>query len=175
MEMVVSSEFQVEGWLRNLRDGAGAGNTGLGQFTMSSNDGDTSGIKSGHGIQGRSGDGTGMGHGKSADGGKNRNASGDLTSSSQVSRAGSSKGSGSCRGSLAMSDHGKNVRKGIGYMRAVSPTSSEWGDPHHGRSFTSSTATSRTGSTSNLLRDLEREKDEEPTSKSLPAILKSVD
>lgn len=157
-------------------DGIGTGGIGrssLGQSGMTSNGGDASGIKSGLGTQGGSGDGTGIGHGKLAEGGKNRNASGDLTSSSQVSRAGSSK-SGSRRGSLAMSDHGKSVRKGVGYMRAVSPTSSEWGDPHHGRSFISSTATSRTGSTSNLLRDLEREKDDEPTSKSLPAIVPQI-
>ena len=157
-------------------DGLGAGGIGrssLGQSGTTSNGGDPSGIKSGLETQGGSGDGTGIGHGKLAEGGKNRNASGDLTSSSQVSRAGSSK-SGSRRGSLAMSDHGKSVRKGVGYMRAVSPTSSEWGDPHHGRSFISSTATSRTGSTSNLLRDLEREKDDEPTSKSLPAIVPQI-
>ena len=153
-------------------DGIGAGGIGrssLGQSGTTSN----GGIKSGLGTLGGSGDGTGIGHGKLAEGGKNRNASGDLTSSSQVSRAGSSK-SGSRRGSLAMSDHGKSVRKSVGYMRAVSPTSSEWGDPHHGRSFISSTATSRTGSTSNLLRDLEREKDDEPTSKSLPAIVPQI-
>ena len=158
------------GSLGAREDGIGAGGIGrnnLGQSGTTSHGGDASGIKS------RLGDGTGIGHGKLTEGGKNRNASGDLTSSSQVSRTGSSK-SGSRRGSLAMSDHGKNIRKGVGYMRAVSPTSSEWGDPHHGRSFISSTATSRTGSTSNLLRDLEREKDEEPTSKSLPAIVPQI-
>ena len=154
------------------KDGSGGiGRSGLGQSAMSSNDGDANGIKSELGMQGGR---TRMGHGKLTEGGKNRNTGGDLTSSSQVSRAGSSKGSGSRRSSLALSDHGKNVRKGVGYMRAVSPTSSEWGDPHHGRSFISSTATSRTGSTSNLLRDLEREKDEEHTSKSLPAIVPQI-
>ena len=150
-------------------DGIGTGGISLGQSGTTSNGGDASGIKSGLGTQGGRGDGTGIGHGKLAEGGKNRNASGDLISSSQVSSK-----SGSRRGSLAMSDHGKSVRKGVGYMRAVSPTSSEWGDPHHGRSFISSTATSRTGSTSNLLRDLEREKDDEPTSKSLPAIVPQI-
>ena len=170
-----TQNFKLKAGLGDL--GTGAGNTsrsGLGQSATLSSDGDTSGLKSGRGIQGGTGYGTGMGHGKSTEGGKNRNTDSDLTSSSQVSRAGSSKGSGSRRGSLAMSDHGKNVRKGVGYMRAVSPTSSEWGDPHHGRSFISSIATSRTGSTSNLLRDLEREKDEEPTSKSLPAIVPQI-
>jgi hypothetical protein len=164
------------GSLGAREEGIGAGGIGgssLGKSGATSNGGDTSGIKSGLGTQGGSGVGTGIGHGRLTEGGRNRNASGDLTSSSQVSRAGSSK-SGSRRGSLAMSDHGKNVRKGVGYMRAVSPTSSGWGDPHHGRSFLSSTATSRTGSTSNLLRDLEREKDEEPTSKSLPAIVPQI-
>lgn len=129
------------------------------------------GMNSGHGAGG-----IGMGYGKSIDG-KNKNTdaygSGGLDSSSQVSRAGS-KGSGSRRGSLASSDHGKNVRKGVGYMRAVSPTSSEWGDPHHGRSFISSTATSRTGSTSNLLRDLDKSKEDEPKSRSLPAIVPQI-
>lgn len=144
----------------------GAGKDGTDTSANGACAGGASGIRSGLGVEGK-GDGTG--HGKS----KNKNADGDLSSSSQVSRAGS-KGSGSRRGSLAMSDHGKNVRKGAGYMRAVSPTSSAWGDPHHGRSFISSTATSRTGSTSNLLRDLEREKDEEPTSKSLPVIVPQI-
>ena len=172
-----NSKFTT-GMVGNLgKDGIDAGGirrSGLEQSALSSNDGDANRIKSGLGMGGN-GDGTGMGHGKSTEG-KNRNVESDggLTSSSQVSRAGSSKASGSRRGSLAMSDHGKNVRKGMGYMRAVSPTSSEWGDPHHGRSFISSTATSRTGSTSNLLRDLEKEKDEEPTSKSLPAIVPQI-
>ena len=173
-----NSKFNANfGNLSAGKDGSGAGGigrSGLEQSAISSNDGDVNGIKSGLGTQRAGDDGTGMGHGKS---GKSRNTdSANLTSSSQVSRAGSSKGSrsGSRRGSLALSDHGKNVRKGVGYMRAVSPTSSEWGDPHHGRSFISSTATSRTGSTSNLLRDLEREKDEEPTSKSLPAIVPQI-
>lgn len=63
---------------------------------------------------------------------------------------------GSRRGSLGLEDHGKNVRKAGGYMRAVSPNSSDWGDPTHARPFISSTATSRTvsrcGSAVNLLR-----------------------
>ena len=106
--------------------------------------------------------------------GRNRNTGSGLDSSSRVSQAGS-RGSGSRRSSLGMSsDHGKNVRKGVGYMRAVSPTSSEWGDPHHGRSFISSTATSRTGSTSNLLKDLDKSEEEEPKSRSLPAIVPQI-
>ena len=47
-------------------------------------------------------------------------------------------------------DYGKRIRKTGGYMRAVSPTSSEWGDPLHARSFISNTAMSRTGSNSDL-------------------------
>ena len=128
----------------------------------------SAGMRSGHGIGG-----SGMENEKSTNG-KSKSGDGGLDSASQVSRTGS-KGSGSRRGSLGMSsDHGKNVRKGVGYMRAVSPTSSEWGDPHHGRSFISSTATSRTGSTSNLLRDLDKSKDEEPTSRSLPALVPQI-
>ncbi len=41
------------------------------------------------------------------------------------------------------------MRKAVGYMRAVSPSGSEWGDTTHGRLYISSTATSsRAGSTS---------------------------
>ena len=154
---------------RDGKSGAdGFGRSGYDVTGKSSSDGNGIGTQSGHGV--REG---GMGHGKSTDG-KNKNMGGGLDSSSQVSRAGS-KGSGSRRGSLATSDHGKNVRKGGGYMRAVSPTSSEWGDPHHGRSFISSTATSRTGSTSNLLRDLDKNKDDDrPTSRSLPALVPQI-
>jgi hypothetical protein len=54
---------------------------------------------------------------------------------------------------LKPTDHGKRIRKSGGYMRAVSPTSSEWGDPLHARSFLSSTATSQVGSTSDLTGD----------------------
>lgn len=156
---------------------SGDGKNGF-EIVSSANDGATGGVKSGRNIGGDSeGSGTGMGHGKSTDR-SNRNTDSvsqtSLHSSSQVSRAGS-KGSGSRRGSLGKSDHGKNVRKGVGYMRAVSPTSSEWGDPHHGRSYISSTATSRTGSTSNLLRDVDRDDgDEESSSKSLPTVVPEI-
>lgn len=51
---------------------------------------------------------------------------------------------------LKPTDHGKRIRKSGGYMRAVSPTSSEWGDPLHARSFISSTAASQMGSASDL-------------------------
>lgn len=50
-------------------------------------------------------------------------------------------------------DHGKRIRKTGGYMRAVSHTSSEWGDPLHARSFLSSTTASQMGSTSDLTGD----------------------
>ena len=51
-------------------------------------------------------------------------------------------------------DYGKKVRKPGGYMRASSPTGSEWDDPAHARPFASSTAaSSHSGSTSNLLKD----------------------
>ena len=50
-------------------------------------------------------------------------------------------------------DYGRKVRKPGGYMRASSPTGSEWGDPSHARPYASSTvASSRTASTSNLHR-----------------------
>ena len=50
--------------------------------------------------------------------------------------------------------YGRKVRKPGGYMRAGSPTGSEWGDPAHARPYASSTtASSRTGSTSNLHKD----------------------
>ena len=83
------------------------------------------------------------------DGGtKNSNQDSSLNSSSQIRQTGSR------RGSLGL-DHGRNVRKAGGYMRAVSPSSSDWGDPTHARPFISSTATSRTvsrcGSAVNLL------------------------
>lgn len=51
-------------------------------------------------------------------------------------------------------DYGRKVRKAGGYMRASSPTGSEWGDPSHARLYASSTvASSLTGSTSNLHKD----------------------
>ena len=76
----------------------------------------------------------------------------NLSSSSKVQRSGDHKGA------LGREDHGKNVRKAVSYMRAVSPTHSDWGDPMHARSYISSTVTSsQTGSTSNLLRDKEGE------------------
>ncbi|CAI8016290.1 hypothetical protein GBAR_LOCUS10004 [Geodia barretti] len=51
-------------------------------------------------------------------------------------------------------DYGRKVRKSGGYMKASSPTSSEWGDPSHARHYASSTVpSSQTGSTSNLHKD----------------------
>ena len=74
----------------------------------------------------------------------------NLSSSSKVQRSGDHKGA------LGREDHGKNVRKAVSYMRAVSPTQSDWGDPMHARSYISSTVTSsQTGSTSNLLKGKE--------------------
>lgn len=58
-------------------------------------------------------------------------------------------------------DHGKGVRKAAGHMRAASPSQSDWGDPYHARPYLSSTAaSSRAGSTSNLHRDREEEEEE---------------
>ncbi len=47
-------------------------------------------------------------------------------------------------------DHGKRIRKSGGYMKAVSPTSSEWGDHLHAHSFISSSVHSRSGSISSM-------------------------
>ena len=103
----------------------------------------------------------------------------NLHFTSQVSQSDGS-GRGSRRGSLhgqplGQEDHGKNVRKAVGYMRAVSPTSSEWGDPLHARSFISSTATSRSGSTTNLLRSKQRDEEEEKARSYLPPIVPSIE
>ena len=92
-----------------------------------------------------------------------------LTSSSQVRHTGSR------RGSLSTEDHGRSVRKAGGYMRAVSPSASEWGDPTHARPFISSTATSRTvsrvGSAVNLLGSNE---DKDNKRVSLPPIVPAI-
>ena len=91
-----------------------------------------------------------------------------LSSSSQV------RSTGSRRGSLSMEDHGKNVRKPGGYMRAVSPSASDWGDPAHARSFISSTATSRSISRAGSLVNLGQDKDEEEERLSLPPIIPAI-
>jgi len=66
--------------------------------------------------------------------------SGVITSSAKSSNEGGG----------ALVDHGKRVRKPGGYMKAVSPTSSEWGDHLHARSFISSSIHSRSGSISSM-------------------------
>ena len=66
-------------------------------------------------------------------------------------RSSGAKSSGEGRGSGgALMDHGKRIRKSGGYMKTVSPTSSEWGDHLHARSFISSSVHSRSGSVSSL-------------------------
>ena len=96
--------------------------------------------------------------------------SSSLISSSQVRHTG-----GSRRGSLSTEDHGRNVRKAGGYMRAVSPSASDWGDPTHARPFISSTATSRTvsrvGSAVNLLSNSD---DKDNKHLSLPPIVPAI-
>ena len=54
-------------------------------------------------------------------------------------------------------DFGRKVRKAVGYMRAVSPTGSEWGDPSYARPYASITAaSSAAGSTANLLGERDK-------------------
>ncbi len=78
-------------------------------------------------------------------------------SSSQANQSGDRDGSGKGR-QLGQEDHGKKVRRAVGYMRAVSPSCSEWGDPTHGRLYISSTATSsQAGSTTALHRAQDEE------------------
>ena len=70
-------------------------------------------------------------------------------------------------------DHGKKVRKAGGYMRAVSPTGSEWGDPTHARPYASSiTTSSQAGSTLNLLKDHTNE-DKSTVPRIIPPIMSS--
>ena len=72
----------------------------------------------------------------------------------QQSSANSSTEGGRKMSDSAGPDYGRKVRKAGGYMRASSPTGSEWGDPSHARLYASSTvASSLTGSTSNLHKD----------------------
>lgn len=95
----------------------------------------------------------------------------DSTSLSSSSQTRSS--TGSRRGSISMDDHGKNVRKPGGYMRAVSPSASDWGDPTHARSFISSTATSRSVSRTGSLVNLGGTEEEEQRL-SLPPIIPAI-
>lgn len=136
----------TEGGTSSNESGLGAG-SGKWAFQSGStshglrNSGIGSELEEGSGLKGRSG----------RDGHPSSSQEGSLTSirsSTQVSKSGDNKSK------LGKEDHGKNVRKAVGYMRAVSPSQSDWGDPMHARSYISSTATSsRAGSTSNLLRD----------------------
>lgn len=96
-----------------------------------------------------------------------RSLHGSKTSLHSSSQSGGERG----RNLLGTEDHGRRVRKAVGYMRAVSPSQSEWGDPLHARSFISSTAASQTGSTSNLLRECEEDKTEEL---SLPPVVPPI-
>lgn len=69
-------------------------------------------------------------------------------------------------------DHGRKVRKAVGYMRAVSPTGSEWGDPSHARPYASSTtASSRAGSTFALPQ---KEESEETVTSTLPPLIPPI-
>lgn len=69
-------------------------------------------------------------------------------------------------------DHGRKVRKAVGYMRAVSPTGSEWGDPSHARPYASSTtASSRAGSTFALPQN---EESEDTVTSTLPPLIPPI-
>ena len=132
---------------------------------------DTSSLSNGPqtsgGVSNGDSEGGGGGGGQQRAGGKNP-PSQLLGSSSQV------RSTGSRRGSVSMEDHGKNVRKPGGYMRAVSPSSSEWGDPTHARPFISSTATSRTVSRCGSAVNLGRAEDDEGGRVSLPPIVPAI-
>lgn len=157
----LGSESSRTGLGGGREDGhVGAGQSGLGAGLEQTNS--QSGILAGH-TGYVSSTGTGKGLGTSGTGIDSSNTAalsshsrrGSLQSSSQVSKSGD-RDDGGKRSQLGQADHGKKVRKAVGYMRAVSPSESEWGDPTHGRLYISSTATSsRAGSTSNLHRDQE--------------------
>lgn len=103
---------------------------------------------------------------------KNRNHS--LKSSETGSKEDSSNDHSNSGGKNQVTDFGRKVRKSGGYMRAVSPSSSEWGDPLHARSFISSTAMSRTGSSSNLLEDEDKGNNPNSSRKFLPPIVHPI-
>lgn len=101
-------------------------------------------------------------NGEALDGSENENNRNRSSHRNGNQSPSTSTGSGKTPGSekvenslTKLTHYGKRVRKNGGYMRAVSPTSSEWGDPLHARSFLSSTSTgvSRTPSTSSLTQD----------------------
>lgn len=101
-------------------------------------------------------------NGEALDGSENENNRNRSSHRNGNQSPSTSTGSGKTPGSekvenslTKLTHYGKRVRKNGGYMRAVSPTSSKWGDPLHARSFLSSTSTgvSRTPSTSSLTQD----------------------
>lgn len=130
---------------------------------------------------------TGRGHGQEGGGALDSGSEGDAgsqlragvhrTGEGGASSGGTTAGTSAENTFLKPTDHGKRVRKSGGYMRAVSPTSSEWGDPLHARSFISSTAASQMGSTSDLdLRTLGSSESPDPAdgNRFLPPIVHPI-
>ena len=124
------------------------------------NDGD----KDGDGrVDGREGGGRGRKNGRQGD---------SLTSSQRGSRS-SLHGGGSQHWASGRDEKERELIKGKGYMRASSPSQSEWGDPTHARTWASNTASSSrvslASSTSHRHKDSKR--DEKEREISLPPII----
>ena len=131
-----------EGASIDLTDGAGVG---LGRTPDSSHQGAMSGRKDSHSA-------TSDGVKKLSEVSRGTDGSDSLHQESLASVT-----SGRKMSESAGPDYGRKVRKAGGYMRASSPTGSEWDDPSHARPYASSTVTSsQTGSTSNLHKDKTR-------------------
>ena len=136
---------------RGVLEGGGGGKDGRGLDGLG-----VGGDLGGQGSEGHGGGSSGGG-GVEKDGQAGRDRFGARRASKggagARAAAGGNNGSKADNAFLKPTDHGKRIRKSGGYMRAVSPTSSEWGDPLHARSFLSSTAASCMGSTSDLTGD----------------------
>ena len=165
-KLVNGAHHGMEGGTSSYESGPGAGS---GKWAFQSDSTPYGHRNTSSGIDSEPGDGSGLNGRSGRNGHLSSSQQGSLTSvgsSCQVSRSRDHKNK------LGREDHGKNVRKAVSYMRAVSPSQSDWGDPMHARSYISSTATSsRAGSTSNLLRDEEEEVEEELT---LPPIVPPI-
>ena len=110
------------------REGNGHGSTGSNDGSGMSNGGDKDGSASGK-------------QGEGVDGGRGRNGrQGDSLSSSQRGSRSSLHGGGSQ--AWGGRDKERELVKGKGYMRASSPSQSDWADPTHARIWASNTASS---------------------------------
>ena len=131
----------------------GRGGEGEGGSGSSSRGSGSEGVSGGQQREGNEGVGlgTGEGDGTGQSGGQeDGNQRNKLSDQSGANKPPPTSGTGAGSNFTKPVDYGKRIRKSGGYMRAISPSSSEWGDPLHARSFISSTATSRMGSSSNL-------------------------